>query len=89
MKTLNINNEICEMVNLLTSYLYFNSDTYLSANYDGSNYCLYKNYLNGRDEYTAELIYEHPKISIFTDVLRNMLDESRSAALDKLMNSRG
>jgi hypothetical protein len=88
MKILNINNQISEYVNLLTCYLYFDSDTYLSAEYDGSTYVLYKNYLNGRDEYTAEVIYEHSKIAIFTDVLRNMVDEERSHALEMLINSR-
>jgi hypothetical protein len=88
MKTLNVNNQISEYVNLLTCYLYFDSDTYLSAEYDGSKYLLYKNYLNARDEYVAELIYERSKIAIFTDVLRNMVDEERSHALENLMNSR-
>lgn len=84
MKTLNINSKISEMVNLLTTYVYSDSDTYLSVKYDGTTYVLYKNYLNGRDEYTSEVIYEHTKKVIFEDVLRNMLDEERNRALKKL-----
>lgn len=84
MKTLNINSKISEMVNLLTTYVYPDSDTYLSAKYDGTTYVLYKNYLNGRDEYTSEVIYEHTEKVIFEGVLRNMLDEERNRALKKL-----
>lgn len=71
------------MVNLLTTYVYLDSDTYFSAKYDGMSYVLYKNTLNGRDEYTSEAIYEHSKKVIFEDVLRNMLDEERTRVLKK------
>lgn len=84
MKTLNINSEISEMLGLLTAYTYSDSDTYLSAKYDGTSYILYKNYLNGRDEYTSEVIYEHTKYLIFIDVIRNMLDNVRYESLMKL-----
>lgn len=56
MTTLNIKSKISGMVNLLTTYAYPDSDTYFSANYDGTTYVLYKNYLNGRDEYTSGVI---------------------------------
>lgn len=84
MKTLNINPEISEMLGRLTAYTYSDSDTYLSAKYDGTSYVLYKNYLNGRDEYTSEVIYEHTEKLIFIDVIRNLLDEERHKALMKL-----
>lgn len=84
MKTLNIDPKISELVNLLTTYVYFDSDSYFSAKYDGTTYILYKNYLNGRDEYTSVVIYEHTKKAIFIGTLRNLVDEYRHEALLKL-----
>lgn len=84
MKTLNINSKISEMVNLLTTYVYPDSDTYFSTKYDGTTYVLYKNYLNGLDEYTSEVIYEHTEKVIFEDTLINIVDEERKRVLKKL-----
>lgn len=84
MKTLNIDSQISELVNLLTAYAYYDSDSYFSARYDGTTYILYKNYYNGRDEYTSAVIYEHTKKLIFIGTLRNLVDEYRHEALIKL-----